>query len=135
MGRPELPDDPRFENHIVRMSNKAELYPIIDTWAAQYTVKQVVEMLNAAGVPSSGVYDLKDISEDPHFTQRDMIKTMDHPQIGTFSYVNMPVRFFGTPLVQPQCAGALGEYNEQVYSQLLGLDEAKLEELKQKGVI
>lgn len=135
MGKPELPKDPRFCNHITRMANKGELYPIIDAWAAQLTVRQLVEKLNAVGVPSSGVYDLKDISEDPHFTQREMIKTMDHPQIGTFSYVNMPVRFFGTPLVEPQCAGALGEYNESVYTRLLGLDETKLRELKEKGVI
>lgn len=135
MGKPELPEDPRFQDHIARMANKDTLYPIIDAWAAQYTVEQVVEMLNGVGVPSSGVYDLADIAADPHFTQREMIKTMDHPQIGTFSYVNMPVRFFGTPLVQPQNAGALGEYNEQVYTQLLGLGEDRLRALKEKGVI
>lgn len=135
MGKPELAQDPRFENHITRMANKEVLYPIIDAWAAQYTVKQIEQMLNAAGVPCCGVYDLKDIAEDPHFTQREMIKTMEHPQIGTFSYVNMPVRFFGTPLVEPQSAGALGEYNENVYTQLLGLDEDKLNKLKEKGVI
>ena len=60
---------------------------------------------------------------------------MDHPQIGTFSYVNMPVRFFGTPLVEPQSAGALGEYNEDVYTQLLGLDKDELKKLQEKGVI
>ena len=135
MGKPELIGDPRFENHITRMANKAELYPIIDAWAARFTVKQVSQMLNDAGIPCSGVYDLQDIAEDPHFTQRDMIKTMDHPQIGTFSYVNMPVRFFGTPLVEPQSAGALGEYNKQVYTQLLGMDEEMLKKLHQKGVI
>lgn len=135
MGKPELPEDPRFQDHIARMANKDTLYPIIDAWAAQYTVEQVVEMLNGVGVPSSGVYDLADIAADPHFTQREMIKTMDHPQIGTFSYVNMPVRFFGTPLVQPQNAGALGEYNEQVYTQLLDLGEDRLRALKEKGVI
>jgi len=135
MGKPELGEDPRFENHITRMANKEELYPIIDAWAAQFTVKQVVEKLNTAGIPGSGVYDLKDIAEDPHFTQREMIKTMDHPQVGTFSYVNMPVRFFGTPLVEPQSAGALGEYNEQVYTQLLNLEATRLQELKEKGVI
>lgn len=135
MGFPELPQDPRFNSHITRMANKAELYPIIDTWAARFTVRQVEAMLNDAGVPCSAVYDLADIAADPHFTQRDMIKTMDHPQIGQFSYVNMPVRFFGTPLVEPQAAGALGEYNEQVYTQLLGLDEQRLRQLKEKGVI
>lgn len=135
MGKPELGQMEIYKDHIARMANKDTLYPILDAWAAQYTVKQVVEKLNAAGIPCSGVYDLADIAADPHFTQREMIKTMDHPQIGEFSYVNMPVRFFGTPLVEPQSAGALGEYNENVYTQLLGLDETRLAELKQKGVI
>lgn len=135
MGRPELVGDPRFASHITRMANKEELYPIIDAWAAELTVKQVVEKLNEAGVPSSGVYDLADIAADPHFTQREMIKTMPQPQIGDLAYVNMPVRFFGTPLVAPKAAGALGEYNEDVYTQLLGLDAEKLQQLKKKGVI
>jgi formyl-CoA transferase len=135
MGKPELPQDPRFNSHNTRMANKEELYPIIDSWAAQYTVKQVVEKLNNVGVPCSGVYDLADIAADPHFAQREMIKTLPQPQTGDLSYVNMPVRFFGTPLVQPQAAGALGEYNEDVYTQLLGLDEDKLNQLKEKGVI
>lgn len=135
MGKPELSDLEIYANHTARMANKDKLYPIIDNWAGALTVKEVVQQLNDAGIPASGVYDFKDISEDPHFTQRDMIRKTHHPIIGDMTYVNMPVRFFGTPLVEPVPAGDLGQYNEEVLSGLLDLSREEIDALRKDGVI
>ena len=134
MGQPELADLPCYATHADRMKNKDKLNKIIDAWAGQHTADQVVALLNEAGIPASGVYDFADISADPHFTQRDMIKHMDHPVIGDLTYVNSPVRFFGTPLQTPAPAGALGEYNREVYENL-GMTKEEIDKLRLDGVI
>lgn len=135
MGKPELADEPIYATHITRMANKDKLYPILEDWASALTVKQVVQMLNDAGIPASGVYDFKDISEDSHFTERDMIKKTHHPTIGDMTYVNMPVRFFGTPLVEPLPAGELGQYNEEILGNYLGLTKEEMVKLNRDGII
>lgn len=135
MGKPELATLPCYATHADRMENKESLHAFIDAWASQLTVKEVVTLLNDAGVPSSGVYDFEDISNDPHFTQREMIKTMEHPDIGKLTYVNMPVRFFGTPLVEPTPAAPLGAYNQQIYREYLNLSIEEIDNLRADGVI
>lgn len=135
MGKPELADEPCFATHNDRMANKEILYPILDAWAGQFSVREVVQKLNDAGIPASGVYDFKDISEDPHFTEREMIKKTNHPTIGELTYVNMPVRFFGTPLVEATPAGSLGQYNEEILTEYLGMNDEEISDLRQSGVI
>lgn len=134
MEQPELGTLPCYATHADRMANRDSLNQIIDNWASSRTVNEVVSLLNEAGIPSSGVYDFADISNDPHFTQRDMIKHMDHPVIGDLTYVNSPIRFFGTPLETPAPAGDLGQYNHEVY-QNLGLTDEQIDKLRQDGVI
>lgn len=135
MEMPELADDPRFANHSKRKENRAVLDATIDGWAAAYTVEQVVEKLNAANVPACPVYNLEDIRGDPHFTQREMIRQVELPGRGELTYANMPVRFFGTPLVEPQAAGDLGQYNSEIYGKYLGMDEKEIKSLRECGVI
>lgn len=134
MGQPELASLPCYATHADRMANKDSLNKTIDDWAGNRTVNEVVSLLNEVGIPSSGVYDFADISNDPHFTQRDMIKHMDHPRIGKLTYVNSPVRFFGTPLDTPTPAGELGQYNSEIYREL-GLTNEEIENLRVDGVI
>lgn len=135
MQMPELARDERYISHGKRMENRETLDAVIDSWASAFTVQQVVEKLNAASIPSCPVYDLEDIRKDPHFTQREMIRQVDLPGYGELTYANMPVRFFGTPLVEPQAAGDLGQYNEEVYSRYLGLDTRQIKSLRESGVI
>ncbi len=135
MGRPDMAQDSRYVSHAARLENRATLDAAIDAWASAFSVAEVVEKLNAAGVPGCAVYDLSDIEKDPHFAQRDMIKKMQLSGDQEVRYANMPIHFFGTPNVEPTAPGALGRCNQEVYSQILGLDENKINELRMDGVI
>lgn len=134
--RPELIDDPMFCNDTVRVKNRAKTDALVNGWAQKLPATEVVDALNAAGIPSALVYDYADIEADEHFTvHRQMIKHMQHPIIGDISYINIPVRFTESGLKEPEAAGSLGQFNEEVYSTYLGLSKEELEVLRQNGTI
>lgn len=106
------------------------------THSAAFMVTDPVRAcVNAANVPASPVYDLGDVSRDEHFTvHRQMIRHIEHPVIGDVPYVNMPVRFSATPLVEPRPSASLGAHNEEVYESI-GLSRGDLTELRKEGII
>jgi len=134
--RPELITDPELCDHPARVRNREKTDAIVNDWAQQLPATQVVDILNSVGIPSALVYDYADIEADENFTvHRQMIKHMQHPIIGDISYINMPVRFQESGLVEPKAAGSLGQFNEDVYGEYLGLDNNKINELRENGVI
>lgn len=136
LGMPELLRDPRFQGQLERVHNRRVLDEIMEKWANNRTVQEVVDKLNEVGIPSSPVYNFADIEADENFTKhREMIKHMDHPVIGDLPYINMPVRFSQTSLVEPTPAGNIGQYNEEIFSQYLELTKEELEELHHEKVI
>lgn len=134
--RPELINDPDFCDHPVRVKNRERTDAIVDAWAQQLTAAQVVDILNAHGIPGALVYDYSDIEADENFTvHRQMIKHMQHPVMGDISYINIPVRFQEAGLVEPEAAGSLGQFNEEVYGKYLGLSKEEVEQLRANGTI
>lgn len=136
LNRPELITDPRFETQPVRVEHRAEVDELVNEWAGKLPVKEVVDLLNQNNIPAAPVYDFDDVMEDVHFTEhRQMIKRVPHPEIGEVTYINMPVRFREAGLKEPEPAGYLGQYNEEVYGEYLGLSGEDLARLKEKGTI
>ena len=118
LGQPELGDDPRYESQAARVEHRAEVDALINAWAENLTAKEAVEQLNQASVPSALLYNFADIEADENFTvHRQMIKHMEHPIIGDIPYINMPIRFQESGLVEPTAAGSLGQFNEEVYGE------------------
>jgi crotonobetainyl-CoA:carnitine CoA-transferase CaiB-like acyl-CoA transferase len=67
-----------------------------------------------------------------------MVIPLEHPRHGPIpgaKAIGMPVKFVNNPVQFDQPAPALGQHNEEIYERLLGLDRAKLEELKGQGII
>ena len=82
--------------------------------------------------------DIDDLKAWPHFQSRNMIVPLAHPTVGPLDGVgaaNFPVRFSETPGQYKTPAAPSGSHNEEIYGELLGLQNADLDRLKKKGVI
>ena len=134
IGQPGIATDERFKDARSRFKNLDELSAIITEWTSQRTKHEVMQTLGAAGVPCGKVLDSIELLNDPHMRERGMIVTIKHPQRGKFTMPGCPVRLEDSP-VEVKPAPLLGQHNEEVYRELLGLDAAKLESLKGDGVI
>lgn len=136
MGKPELKTDPRFAEVKDRVANHVAMREIIVPWTKQHTIDEVDKLLNSAGCPACPVNTLDRLVVDPQIAgARGMFPTIDQPGIGELQITAIPAHTTRTSTAPRKAAPLLGEDNADVYGKLLGLDEAKLADLKAKGVI
>ena len=134
IGREELAEDPRFADPVERYNNRKEVDEAISEWTRQRDKATVMKLLGEAGVPAGAVYDTKDLSEDPYLRERGMFQTVNHPQRGEFVMPVSPIQLSNSKTV---CTSSplLGADTDEVYTDLLGLSEKELTELRNEKAI
>lgn len=135
LGKPELHADPRFETDAARSENAVTLKAIIEDWLARYTVEQAVDLLLAAGIPSSPVLTIGDMCRDPQVAAREMLVEIEQPAAGRMVMPGNPMKLSETCAEVRGSAPLLGQDNEEVLGKLLGLDEESVRELRYAGVV
>ena len=134
--REDLLTDPRFLSNAQRCENHAALKVEVEKWSTTLTKEEAYEAINAAGVPTSPINDLYQVSHDPHIVEdREMFIPVKHPVIGDMRVNGNPVKLLDMMPEVVTCAPALGQHNEEIYGQLLGLDKEQLEALAEDHVI
>lgn len=135
MRQPGLCDDPRFYTNISRVEHHAELKAIIEDWLKNYNTETAVQMILDAGVPAGPIYDIKQVTEDPHIAgAREMFVEMEHPVAGKMKITGNQVKLSETPVQFKTPAPLLGQHTDEILKELLHMDEAKIQELKEKNV-
>ena len=95
----------------------------------------MMERLVAADIPCGIVKEVPEVLADPHLRARGTLQDVEHPTVGKVTVLASPLRLAGqTPTVRSP-SPTLGQHNEQVYGELLGLSAAELVALKEQGVI
>jgi formyl-CoA transferase len=135
MGSPALATDPRYRDHQARGAHQRELDELIATWTATVETRALLALLEKHGVPSGLIYRTSDMLDDPHFTARQAIVHTEHPRFGTLRMQNVAPRLSLTPSSIRTPAPELGQHNDEVYRDLLGLDAAAIEGHRADGVI
>ena len=134
--RPELAEDVRYCIMARRSDHYPEIKKIVEDWAADLTVDEIVEKCLACGVPAGPIWNMDDISNNTYFTEeREMLVKIDQPGIGELTVTYNPVKLSDTSTSIRMPAPLLGQHNAEVYGELLGYDEEKLQELREKAVI
>jgi len=135
MGQPELLPSDKFSNDIRRGANAAELKSIIEKWAKNYTIEEVLKKLKIAKVAAAPVLNMKQIAESDHIKARQMLVDVDHPIAGKTRIPALPVKLSETPAKIKSPSPLLGQHTEEVLSDLLGFGSAEIIALKESQVI
>lgn len=135
MERTDMLEDPRFYTNSRRLKHDEEVQKIVSSWIKQHTQKELLEKLDAFGVPVSPIYTIEDIFNDPHYKARENIVEVEHPRLGKIKIPGVVPKFSRTPGAIRHRAPDLGEHNEEILGGMLGLSQEELAELKEKGVI
>ena len=122
IGRPELGADPRMVNNASRCLHVGELDGAIADWTRGRSAKDAQAVLEAAEVPCSRLFDMRDCVEDPHFQAREMVIPVQDPLLGPVLHPAAPFRFDGVspPEMVRWTAPAAGAHNQHVFGTLLG---------------
>lgn len=134
IGSPDWTRDPRFDSFQGRKDNEDEIDKLVEAWTISYTAEEVMAKMQAHGVAAAVVKTIQDVVQDPQLKQRQHFQTLEHVELGQHICQNVGFRFsqFGTRWERP--APCLGEHNEFVYINLLGMPESQFIELLNEGV-
>ena len=131
---PGLAEDPRFATEGARREHEAEVDGLIGAWTQELAPEDVMLRLQNAGVAAGVVQNGRDMFEDPQLAARGHYRKLVHPEAGPARYDGPPFTLSDTPLdVRP--APMLGEHNEYVFRDLLGLSEDEISEGYAEGFI
>jgi crotonobetainyl-CoA:carnitine CoA-transferase CaiB-like acyl-CoA transferase len=135
MGKPELASDERFASAGARARNLAEVDLIVEQWTRTKTRRELFDMMAAADVFCGIVQDLPEVMADEHLLARGMLREVDHPALGPMTIFTSPVRLDGEQPVPTSTSPALGEDNDHVYRDELGLSVDEIAALRDRKVI
>ena len=135
MGQPGLAQDPRYATHGARGAHQAELDSLVESWTRTLTTRAALELMDRFGVPAGLIYRAPDMLEDPHFKAREAIATVQHPDFGELRMQNVAPKLSATPGGIRAPSPGLGQHNDEVYLELLGLSGERYAELKAARVI
>ena len=135
MGRPELAKDPEYATHLARGRNQKKLDDLIGAWTRTQTPTDLLNLMNESGVPAGLIYRAPDMLKDPHFAAREAIVTVPHPDFGELKMQNVAPKLSETPGSIRSPSPALGQHNDEVYLELLGLEARRYAALRSQKVI
>lgn len=136
MGHPELKVDPRFRTVSDRVDNHEAMKEIIETWSTGYTVDELSTMLDRAGIPGCPINSIDRVVADPHISgARDMFPEVNHPVAGKMRLTGNALKFANEDTTPTAPAPTLGQDNETVYRQFLGLSNEQIAKLQADGVL
>jgi len=135
LGNPPWTRDEKFADAYERWKNQEELDRLITAWTLNYTHYEVTDMLQKSGVASMPSLSNEEIINDPHFKHRGVTTTVEHPVMGNVAVFGVPWRFSKTPVKVVKSAPIMGESNDYVFRELLGLSKDEISRLVNEGVI
>jgi len=135
MDNPKWANDEKFSDSCSRWQNQEELDAHIEQWTKDYTPYQVTEMLQKNGVAAFPSLSNKGLVEDPHLNARGFFEEWDHPEIGRRKYDGVLWKMSKTPGKISRRAPLVGEHNNHVFGELLGMPRDEIDRLVEEKVI
>jgi len=135
MEKPEILEDPKFENRVARTMCQDELYEIIGEWVKGLTAEEGLKMMDEAGIPADLVRDIGELANDPHMREREAVMEFDDPEKGKVLIPGVFPKLSKAPGRVEFLGARLGEHNREILGDFLGLSDDDLKALEEKEVI
>jgi CoA:oxalate CoA-transferase len=130
MSMPQLADDPRFADGRARRDNNVALKKIIEKWLAGFANREdAIAALEAERVPCAPVLSLHEAMAHPHLRERGTIRRVIDDSIGQFDIPGLAGKFSRWTTSETLTADRLGEHNEEVLRNVLGMSDAEISQL------
>ena len=134
IGREDVLADETLSTNALRTQNRERVFAIIEAFTRPRTKKQLLEIFGGK-IPFGPVYDIDDITHDPHFAARNMIVEIRDPGSAT------PIRLAGVPIKFTETPGQIwsapplpGEHTDEILG-AAGLDAVGIAELRRRKIV
>jgi crotonobetainyl-CoA:carnitine CoA-transferase CaiB-like acyl-CoA transferase len=135
MGRPAALDDAAFATRESRWQNRERLDGLIEAWTKTHDAIALMEALQRHGVAATPSFNAEELFSNPHLAARGQIIETQHPVLGTRKAVAPPWKMSETPPFIARTAPLLGEDNNYVLCELLGLQPDEVQRLAEAEIV
>ena len=135
LGNPPWVEAQRFATLSGRLENIEELDRLVEGWTSEHTAEEVMALLQEQGVAAGVVQDASDLANDPQLKERGFFIELGHPELGKTISDAAPIRLSDTPARYIRAAPILGQDNDYVYGELLGMNGDEVAELSEQGIV
>jgi crotonobetainyl-CoA:carnitine CoA-transferase CaiB-like acyl-CoA transferase len=126
--------DEKFKTMAGRNAHRLEMLPLVRAWTAQRSVKEILQTLDAADVPSAKIQSIDDVVNDPQIIARGMLVEQDHPIAGRITLPNVPFKFSGFDASIHEPAPLLGQHNREI-AESLGFSAQDIDAMQSDNVL
>lgn len=134
-GHPEAIEDPRFATPAARRRHFPQVQEKVAEMVRGRKRFELWEIFRAYQLASSPVLNIGEVVEDEHIRARGAFVDVEHPQAGTLKLLRPWIHFSDMPTTIEHAGSPIGHHNSEVYERLLGIDAARLAELRAAGAI
>jgi benzylsuccinate CoA-transferase BbsF subunit len=128
-------EDGRFADAAGRRQNQEALDQLIGEWTASRSQEEVTQALQKAGVAAMPVLDGPTLVRDPQLRARGVLQPLNHRAVGEMLTVTPPWKFSRTPAQISSPGPLLGQHNQYVLGELLGMSGEEIERLVAEEVV
>jgi formyl-CoA transferase len=134
VGRDDLGNDPVLARNPGRVEHMDKIDQAIGAWTCTRTLDEILKLMGENGIPAGRVYTVKDIVNDEHYQAREMLKRVQLQDGSSLLVPGVVPKLSNTPGQFNGGGPELGQHTEEVLRSL-GISDAALSELRNKGVI
>ena len=134
LGLGDMLADPRFATNDARVAHGDLVDAALARAIGARTLDQMQALFETAGLTASPVYDIADITKDPHVVARGILTDVPDPGLGAVRMTAPTPRLAETPASIRWAGPPLGAHNREVYASL-GVGDTELETLKREGIV
>jgi crotonobetainyl-CoA:carnitine CoA-transferase CaiB-like acyl-CoA transferase len=135
LGDPPWSEERRFSTPLNRLKNQDELDKYIEEWTCRHDNYEVMYILQRAGIAAGPVLDQRDAFHDAQLTSRGFFEQVSHREAGTHLYPGMLWKMGKTPISIRKPPPCLGEHNDYVFKEVLGMSDDEVAELEKDKLI
>jgi formyl-CoA transferase len=134
IGREDCVTDPRYATNAARIQRVDEINDIVQAWFAEHDLDDVVAQMDAHDVPVGPVATMADVATDPQLAARDGLVVRE-TATGPLRMPGLVPKFSRTPGEVGEAGPPVGRDTEAVLRETLGYEEARIAELRERGVV
>jgi crotonobetainyl-CoA:carnitine CoA-transferase CaiB-like acyl-CoA transferase len=134
-GHPEMGTDPKFATIAARNANRGELLPVVSEWIRGRSTGEWIELLERIQVPGGPINSIDRVFADPQVLSRGMRLDLPRPRADTLPSIANPIHFSETPIEYRHASPVPGQHMSEVLRELLGMSDADIGQLREKGVV
>ncbi len=134
LGAPELLDNPDYADGAVRLTNRDALNTAIESYTTGRASDDLVESMNAAGVPCGPINSIDEVFADPQVRHLGMSKPVQHKTLGRLDVVDNAIIMGGAPKMTYRATPERGQHTSEVLAEF-GYSDSEIDDLARRGVI